>query len=443
MAEDVTADEAEPTASKTPEVPKPAREPVTIEGEATDLTPAPEPGPVAEESVAAEPEVAPWTAPGTETTAETVASTEAAAASEPAPTPPPPNPARSSPSLWPAAGSGAVGAILGALLATGAAWELDPRAEPMQALQNHQAALEATVASQAGAAKALETRLAALENRPAATGAVPDALDKRIARLESSAVRPEALLALQSDVKAARAQADKALAAAGGASAPAGGGAPVSTAADPRVDALAATVAPLADRLAKLEAAQAAPKAETRVAPSLVEPDAASQAIAALALEQRVQAGEPFAAEIAALTRLGADAGALATLKPYADKGAPTLSALTAGFAALAPTLSAGPAPPAGEGPLDKFMDHMRSMVRVRAVGEVAGDDPRALASQISAALARGDIAGALAVYGKLPETARAASGGWAKDAGALAAARQAARGLREAAIQRLASTKN
>ena len=130
-------------------------------------------------------------------------------------------------------------------------------------------------------------------------------------------------------------------------------------------------------------------------------------------------------------------------LKPYADKGAPTLAGLVTGFAALAPALAAGPAPQAGEGTMDKFMDHMRSLVRVRPVGEVVGDDPRALVSQISAALARGDIAGALSAYGKLPEGARATAAGWAKDAGAVAAARQAARGLREAAIQRLASTKN
>ena len=73
-----------------------------------------------------------------------------------------------------------------------------------------------------------------------------------------------------------------------------------------RIDKLETT---LGDRVGKIEGALAAPKTESRVPPTEVAPksDPAAQAIAALALEQRLRAGEPFAAEWAALSRLGAD----------------------------------------------------------------------------------------------------------------------------------------
>ena len=44
---------------------------------------------------------------------------------------------------------------------------------------------------------------------------------------------------------------------------------------------------------------------------------------------------------------------------------------------------------------MDRLFDHMRKLVKVRPVGEIAGEDPAALATQIEAALARGDIGAA------------------------------------------------
>ncbi len=140
---------------------------------------------------------------------------------------------------------------------------------------------------------------------------------------------------------------------------------------------------------------------------------------------------------------MGVDAGALATLKPYADQGAPTSAALAAEFEKLAPGFVAPESPEAGEGFVDRLLERMRRLVKVRKVGETAGDDPAALASQIAAALGRGDVAGALTIYAKLPESARSASADWAKSANALAVAEAAARGLRQTAIARLAAAKN
>ena len=78
---------------------------------------------------------------------------------------------------------------------------------------------------------------------------------------------------------------------------------------------------------------------------------------------------------------------------------------------------------------MDRLLDHMRKLVRVRKVGEVAGDDVEALAPRISAALARGDLAAALEAYSRLPDAARQAGRDWAKAAEARRAAGVAARG--------------
>jgi hypothetical protein len=184
---------------------------------------------------------------------------------------------------------------------------------------------------------------------------------------------------------------------------------------------------------------------ESRVAPTEVAPksDFAAQAIAAFALEQRMRAGEPFEAEWSALSRLGADGDALAKLKPYADSGAPTTAALAASFAKIAPDLVAADNPEPGDGVVDRMLDHVRKLVRVRAVGEVAGDDPAALVSQIQAALARGQTAAAIGLYARLPEAARKAGADWARTAAARADADAAAGSLRDGAIGRLATAKN
>ena len=307
-----------------------------------------------------------------------------------------------------------------------------------------------------------------------------DAIDQRLAKLESAQVKPEAVAAALAEARAARDEAAKALAQANAAAQGNGKPAPPAPAAvlDPRIAEIAADEAAqgaridkleaalgdrigkiettlgervdkiettLGDRVGKIEAALAAPKTESRVPPTEVAPksDPAAQAIAALALEQRLRAGEPFAAEWAALSRLGADGAALATLKPYSDTGAPTAAALAASFAKIAPSLVAADNPDTGDGVMDRMLDHMRKLVRVRAVGEVAGDDPAALVSQIEAALARGQAASALGIYARLPEPARKAGADWAKTADDRIAADAAARSLRESAIGRLAAARN
>jgi hypothetical protein len=377
---------------------------------------------------------------------------------------------------------GLCGAIVGAAAAVGATWYYEPRGDSPQDLAARVRVLEGRAAAPSLEAKTLGARIDAVEAGQAsfAKATALDAIDQRLAKLESAQVKPEAVAAALAEARAARDEAAKDLAQANAAAQGNGKPAPPAPAAvpDPRIAEIAADEAAqgaridkleaalgdrtgkmeaalggridklettLGDRVGKIEAALAAPKTESRVPPTEVAPksDPAAQAVAALALEQRLRAGEPFAAEWAALSRLGADGAALATLKPYSDTGAPTAAALAASFAKIAPSLVAADNPETRDGVMDRMLDHMRKLVRVRAVGEVAGDDPAALVSQIEAALARGQAASALGIYARLPEAARKAGADWAKTADARIAADAAAQSLRENAIGRLAAARN
>ena len=87
----------------------------------------------------------------------------------------------------------------------------------------------------------------------------------------------------------------------------------------------------------------------------------------------------------------------------------------------------------------DRFLAHLHSLVKVRDLNETAGDDPQALVSQIEAMSRRGDVAGALVAFGKLPEAARKAAGDWPTLARTRQAADAALLSIREGAVGRLA----
>jgi hypothetical protein len=485
------ADEATPASESGPAGAPAGRTPSVIEGEATEVRAAEgEPSPSE-----ASPDFASTAAPQAPAD---MAPPEAAAdyaAAEASPEAPPdrrvepaatgPAGAAPSPRERTSGGSfvwGLCGAIVGAAAAVGATWYYEPRGDSPQDLAARVSVLEGRAAAPSLEAKTLGARIDAVQAGQAslAKATALEAIDKRLAKLESTAVQPETVAAALAEARAARDEAAKALAQANAAAQGNGKAAAPAPAAvsDPRIAEIAAEEAAqgaridkleaalgdrtgkieaalggridklettLGDRVGKIEAALAAPKTESRVPPTEVAPksDPAAQAIAALALEQRLRAGEPFAAEWAALSRLGADGAALATLKPYSDTGAPTAAALAASFAKIAPSLVAADNPETGDGVMDRMLDHMRKLVRVRAVGEVAGDDPAALVSQIEAALARGQAASALGIYARLPEAARKAGADWAKTAHARVAADAAAQSLRESAIGRLAAARN
>jgi hypothetical protein len=494
MADDASPKPEPEIVAPTPIPPRrePPRDPGMIEGEATEIKEEAPPGPTETEAAPAAapaPEGEPGQASAAESPAEpfvepafaesSAEPSPGAPAAEPPAEPPPAELTAAQaaggrrlqpPSLKLVFAAAAIGAIVGAALAIGAGWLVNPRAAALGAATARISALERAGESRADADAELAKRLAAVDSGVAAdakTSAL-NALADRVAALERAAgAGPSPSPAIDealAEARAARDAAAKALALAGAApqAAPAAAASPTPPVADAaglaalagRVGALESAVATLKSaapdaaaingRLAKLESALAAPKSEARVAAADAQAPrgAAAAAILAAALEERLEAGAPFAPEWTGLSRLGADAGRLAALKPYADAGAPKVAALAAAFAKLEPALTAAatPAPPpSDEGVVDRLLDHIRALVRVRKVGAV-GEGAEGSPAAVAAALGRGDLAAALDAYARLPEAARQAGADWAKSAAARQAASAAARALRDDAVARLAA---
>ena len=376
-----------------------------------------------------------------------------APAEEPSPPPPAPPLQPSAPGRAGAFVSGALGGLIVSALAAGAGWYfLAPNADLAGADANRLAALETQVqkngaaveaqASEGAAVASLDKRVAALEG-PAADVA---SIDKRVGALESAdaALAPKlaAVQAVQdvpAEMKSLRADVD---AARGEIPALSDRLAKLELAA-PQAGAASAEIAALSGRLDKVEAKLAAPKTETRVAPEkpTANDNPGAVAIVSGALSDKLAAGAPFPAELAALEKLGVDPAKLAALKAVAN-GAPSGPALAASFHRVAgKVLAATTTAPAQGGVVDRFLNHMRGLVQVRDLNETPGDDPSALVSQIETESRRGDVGAALAAYAKLPAPARAAAADWAAEAGARQAANAAIQSIRDAAIERLTAS--
>jgi hypothetical protein len=301
-------------------------------------------------------------------------------------------------------------------------------------------AIPAEANRESAAVGALEKRIAALETSAGASNTAD--LGKRVAALEAASAgngaASDATQRLAAQAKDLRADVDAEKGQLPDLSARVAkleSDAPKANAAGPDLAALAA-------RLDKVEGALAAPKSETRAAaekPAAAD-NATTIAIVAEVAEERLRSGAGFGSELAALQHLGVDSAALAPLQAVVN-GAPANSALAASFATVAPHVLAATAPPEQGSVTDRFLAHLHNLVKVRELNETAGDDPQALVSQIEAESRRGDIAGALVAFDKLPEAARKAAGDWPTLARARQAAEAALQSIREAAVGQLAGS--
>jgi len=190
----------------------------------------------------------------------------------------------------------------------------------------------------------------------------------------------------------------------------------------------------LAQAMSKLQEQLEQPKVGTRAQPDV---DAAASrapqakaltALESLALAQAVQRAldrsRPFAAELAALGRLGADAKAVAELAPFAQKGAPAPRDLLSDFEPIGKKLRAFEnKPPEGTPLTGQLMHEAQRLIHLRPKGEATKATADELTPKIEKALAHDDLAGALQAFTALPEATRAQ----AKEFGQLLAARRAA----------------
>ncbi|MGD9869279.1 MAG: hypothetical protein AB7U38_14915, partial [Hyphomicrobiales bacterium] len=304
----------------------------------------------------------------------------------------------------------------------------DPAAPDLSALENRLAGIDERIAAQVKAASEEDGKLASAQAEQA----------ERVARLDSAlkalgdaarqgggeAVGAAAAVAAQVDeltaklesrVDALEAQAkapppaDANLEARLGKieSAVAGLEQNVSQAAQNGAGADPAAVAALDERIAAAEKRLDA-FAETAKAAGEARSDAAL-AVALPGLRRAMESGRPFETELAALETLLPPGADIAALEAGAAGGVASLNELRA---ALPEALrkAAGAAEPASDSLVSQLMSGARDIVKVRKVGEGAGD---AAGEKMRKAMAGGDIAAALAAAQALPAPARAAMQGW------------------------------
>jgi uroporphyrinogen-III synthase len=164
----------------------------------------------------------------------------------------------------------------------------------------------------------------------------------------------------------------------------------------------------------------------------------------AVALKAKLQDGQPFAKEWAALESLRADASALAILKPLAAQGVPSAAALAVNFAAPARAIAAAP-PPRPQGEVawtDKVSAALSRLVRVTPVDPAKGEDPVSLTVRIQSALAKDDSASALALWQKLPEPARRDTATFGRDLDQRVKAERAVSQIMAGMVDRLGAAK-
>ncbi len=258
----------------------------------------------------------------------------------------------------------------------------------------------------------LNARLDAVEGKEAAASSASrtavSALEARVAAAEGAAHNAEEL------AKTAEADIQKATASQPVAKEPSDGS---------PVRAEPSDLAPFESRLTALErklapgvTEGAQPKTSVRAerdvetAPSNEAARAQEVAIVAENLLRKLDHGEEFSPELAALENLGISASALAPLRAAAASPVSTERELTAQFANLSGKIIASEnAAPAGqeESFLDRLTRNAKGLVDVRRVGDTSASDVGSLVTSIESALADHEIEAAYKAWTQLPSAAK------------------------------------
>lgn len=298
-----------------------------------------------------------------------------------------------------------VALVLGGAVAAGAGFGLARFMPNLLPVGGGDTTLAATVQAQAQELAALREQLAAL---PAKTGGD---LEERLAALEQSAPADTSAL----EVRLAEMEAKLATLSA----TPADGAEPASLLAE--LDALKAQVASLgaggtvpADVTAAAEAAEARLREAEAQAAAMAEQaqTAATEARRAAARDRIAAALDSGAPYAAALADLGGDVAP--ALADHAAAGLPTVKELHDSFPEAArDALEAALRANMGESWTDRVSNFLRSQTGLRSLTPREGDDPDAILSRAEAALAAGDVAGAVTELAAMPEAGKPALSDW------------------------------
>lgn len=133
-------------------------------------------------------------------------------------------------------------------------------------------------------------------------------------------------------------------------------------------------------------------------------------AIAASALKSAIDRGVPFDAELATYAAVAPPSPEIDQLRKLAAGGVPTGSELAAEVGDAADAMAAAGSPARRDGGIVRqLLASVRSLVKVRPVGDVAGTGVAATVARLEAAVKAGDLAGAVQEYDRLPAASQAA----------------------------------
>lgn len=167
---------------------------------------------------------------------------------------------------------------------------------------------------------------------------------------------------------------------------------------------------------------------------------AAAAAVAAAALADAAQSSRPFPTELAALERLMPEGQDLAGLRPLAETGAPTRSALAAEFPEVADRAAAASRTAGAETSLlSRIGNALAALITVRRTGDVTGAGPDAVLARAERRAAEGDIEAALSQLKSLPAGGQAATADWRERAQRRVEIERRIATLRTAALRDLA----
>lgn len=376
---------------------------------------------------------------------------EAAPIEEPARTPPPPpRPQARLAMPWSAISIAAVG---GALLGAGLVYALGnwvPLPNKVPVIADPAGRLDAQDASFG----TIESRLVALEEQTKRTQVSLDAtltqFDTGLNEVRQQiAVLPEAALAV--DISPLQAQLDSlsdrvTAIGAGASSADATALSETIHAIETGIAELRTQVADSAGKFTAIDVSIAALQqdvAALKVAASTTSPTAAGTDIGPAVrlplvvsgLESAVINGRPFAGELQSLRTILPDLAIPEEISASAEAGLPRPDAVATSFTAAVPDILAGRAA-TGTGDIGAdALEWMKGLLALRPTGEIAGDTPEAMVSQLEGAVGRRDFATAAQLLASLPPAMQAGAGTAGGDIVKLAAADKFLTDLRARAL--------
>lgn len=141
---------------------------------------------------------------------------------------------------------------------------------------------------------------------------------------------------------------------------------------------------------------------------------AVSAALAAANLIEASQGSRPFAGQLGALRQANPQLPELAALGAVAETGAPSRAKLAADFPPYAARASVAARAPTPDSKLNERVIYLLArLVAVRRLNDTAGPSADAALARAEAALADGDVSGAVKALSALPPKAQAAMAPW------------------------------